>query len=439
MKRTPSHQKAVENVLHVHADRSDGVHYIGTLSLDESTGGHFFASFSYSQQWLENPQGFALDPINLPLRSGSFETTSKYISLGALFDAAPDLWGRRVLRATNEHTEEEGKILLKGRGNGVGCLLFAKEPTLTRKDLPGFETLPTVEDDLQAVHEAVYQVHSNAPPTAIERIQKMLGGSWSMGGARAKAVMRDKDGGIWLAKFSEPDDSIDRQRIELANLLMADAIGMKISPSKVLDTRLGSVFMTRRFDRTESLDRHHYVSAISLVSAEPQSKRFDTPRDKAIFSYARLSDIVSRVSKDPVRERKELFARMALNACVRNTDDHLKNLGFIMDDDRQHYSLAPVFDVVTQTQPQHFLRIGAFDREGSLRNVVSEPRAFGLTKAGAEEIAERVAAVVRRRKEFYERVGLCQDDIEAVDALIEPRCPAQPDGELQRPTERLKG
>ena len=416
MKRTPSSSKFIEQQLHVHVDLASGVHHVGRLSVDESTPGQFVAEFEYSPQWLQNPEGFALDPLNLPRKEGVFRTDNKYIRLGVLFDAAPDLWGRRVLKATGESTELEGDILLKGRGNGVGCLLFATQPGLSRTDLPGLDTLPIVEEDLERVHEAVHQVHGATPEH--QRIQELLGGSWSMGGARAKAVMRDKAGGIWLAKFSEPGDRFDRQRIEMANLLMAKEIGLPVSDSCILDTRLGSVFLTKRFDRTAALDRRHYISAISLVSAVPQSKRLDTVHDRAIFSYARLSDIISRISANPVQERKSIFARMLLNVCLRNTDDHLKNFGFVLNDDLRTFSLSPVFDVVTQAQPQHYLRIGAYGREGSIENALSEPRAFGLTAAGARDIANLVVDVTDRRNEFYERVGLPAADVQMLGDLL---------------------
>lgn len=420
MRRPHPASKYIENVLHVHADLADGVHHIGTLSLDESTPMAFSATFAYSQEWLDDPSGFALDPINLPRKPGKFSTNDKYIRLGVLFDAAPDLWGRRVLRASGDTSEDEGSLLLKGRGNGIGCLLFSTKPGLTRQDLPTLQSLPTIEEDLLKVHEAVQQVHTNQP--LAKNIQDLLGGSWSMGGARSKAVMRDLNDNIWLAKFSEPGDTIDRQRIELANLLMAEEIGLPISPSHVLDTKLGSVFLTKRFDRTESLDRKHYISGISLISAVPQSKKLDTPFDSAMFSYARLSDIIGRVSANPSKERQALFARMVLNVCLRNTDDHLKNIGFILEEDGRNFSLAPVFDVVTQAQPTHFLRVGARGREGSIENALSEPRSFGLTAAGARNIADMVIDVVSRRDEFYDAVGLPEKDQAAVNSLIDPRC-----------------
>jgi len=212
---------------------------------------------------------------------------------------------------------------------------------------------------------------------------------------------------------------------------------MSVPAVQVRDTSLGSALMVERFDRApESLSRLHYASGISLISAEPEDKRMTSARDRAIFSYARLADIISRVSPNPVHERQELFGRMLLNVCVHNTDDHLKNIGFI--ESRSHLRLADVFDVVTQQQPQHYLTIGAQGRVGSIANALSEVRKFGLSTKGAQAIADRVVDVVSRRHEFYRDVGLQDADVQALDSAIGDRCPLSKDGgltsiERQRP------
>lgn len=426
--KTPS-QKLIADRLYVHMDRVDGPYLVGELELDDTAAGGFSARFRYLPQWLQGPLGFPIDPLNLPLSDQWVTTTSKFISLGVLFDAGPDMWGRRVFREA--HSSQSGDpserdILLMGRGNGVGALLFATGPTLSRGDLPGLETLPTIEDDLERVHQAAHGVFSTAPLD--EQQQHLLAGSWSMGGARAKAVMRDKQGRIWIVKFSEPNDQFDRQRGEMANLLMAKAIGMRTPEVHIRDTALGSALLIERFDRgPDLLNRLHYASAISLVSAEPQDKRMTSARDRAIFSYARLADIISRLSPNPAKDRAELFARMVLNVCVHNTDDHMKNTGFIEAPGGAlgQMELAPVFDVVTQRQAQHFLTIGTQGRVGSLDNALSEPRKFGLTTAGAKQIADLVVSVVSARHEFYAQVGLEERDIQVLDACIGDRCPIE--------------
>lgn len=423
-----THSKSVEHLLHVFIDMGDSgaLRHVGQLDLDDTAPGGFAASFRYAPSWVEAHDSFPLDPLNMPLGLDTFETTSKYIRLGTLFDAAPDLWGRRVLQAeTGEAFTREREILLKGRGNGVGALFFSTSTELARRDLPTFASLPTIEEDLERVHEAVHQVEINAPLP--ERLQGLLGGSWSMGGAQPKAVMRDEaTGDIWLAKFTMASAPVDRARVEWANLMMASAIGLPISPTYVKQTSRGSVLLTRRFDRDHGLHRRHYLSAISLISAEPEDKRMTSARDQAIFSYARVADIINRVSDSPADERKALFARMILNICVHNTDDHLKNLGFLLSRGTKapRLELAPVFDVVTQSSPLHYLTIGEQGRIGSVENALSRPRSFGLTEKGAREIANRVVEVVSQRAAFYDRAGLSPADQQALNALIESRCPA---------------
>lgn len=431
--------KNIANRLYVHMDRPDGIHLVGELDLDDTAPGGFSAKFRYSPEWIESPIGFPIDPLNLNFSDDWVHTTSKYISLGVLFDAGPDMWGRRVLRDSIEDAAidpDERQVLLMGRGNGVGALLFATTPELSRDDLPGFDTLPTIENDLQRVHEAAHGVFSKTPLSAEQ--QGLLAGSWSMGGARAKAVMRDADERIWIVKLSEPGDQIDRQRGEYANLLMAKAIGMDVPEVRIRDTSLGSALMVERFDRSRgSLSRLHYASAISLVSAEPLDKRMTSARDRAIFSYARLADIISRVSPNPARERQELFARMVLNVCVRNTDDHLKNIGFV--ESGRNMQLSQVFDVVTQQQTLHFLSIGSQGRIGSIENALSEPRKFGLSEKGALSLVDRVREVVSRRHAFYEAAGLQEEDVRVLDAAIGDRCPLSRDHASVRAHESPRG
>jgi serine/threonine-protein kinase HipA len=459
MNQPATHRKTLPGHLLVHIDRPDGVHHVGELVIDDQAPGGFAAKFRYAPEWIAN--GFALDPLNLPLKAGWVETLSKHVKLGVLFDAGPDLWGRRVLQSQTRHRSRhaplgESDILLMGRGNGVGALLFSDSPALTRADLPSFQTLPTIERDLLRVHRAVHHVFSKDPMP--EALEGLLAGSWSMGGARAKAVMRseatgdipsdihsDNDrgmqGGIWIAKFSEPGEVHDRQRMEKANLDMAVEIGMKVPVSRIVDTELGSVLLIQRFDRTHDLQRIHFASGSALVSAEPEDKRFSSLADQTTFSYAKLADILAQVSSDPGHARAEVFARMVFNICVCNTDDHLKNIGFIekVVNGRTYMDLAPVFDVVTQQTAQHYLHIGQQGRVGSLESAMTGIRRFRLTATGAQSIIERVTNVVSRRGDFYRAVGLGDDAIEMLNGLIGQRCPLADempiDGEVFGPSD----
>jgi serine/threonine-protein kinase HipA len=420
--------KSVPERLFIHFDGLNKVHLVGELHFDLKVIGGFSAKFRYSDAWLKSEHGFALDPDN------------KLVKLGVIFDAGPDMWGRQVARHTRKIAgaagaganvePAESELLLMGRGNGVGALLFSMRDNLQRSDLPGVDTLPSIESDLLRVHQAAHNVFSTEPLP--EELQGLLAGSWSIGGARAKAVMRDAQNGLWICKFSEPGSSIDRQRIEYANLQMARAIGLEVPECHLEETDYGSVLMIRRFDRTATLQRMHYASAMSLVSATPLDKRLSTAFDKRTFSYANLAHIVSTVSPDPLHERMSLYARMALNVALHNTDDHLKNFGFLahVENGRHRLKLAPVFDVVTQSSALHYLRIGSHERVGSLENVLSEPRHFMLTQAGAKSIVDRIALVVSHRHQFYEEADMTGTDIDAMNSVIERICPARSLGNL---------
>lgn len=429
---TPSADaKSVPARLFVHIDRPDGVHPVGEMRFDSSIVGGFSAKFRYAAEWLaDEARRFALDPINLPLTSAPqwIETDDKFVRLGVLFDAGPDMWGRQVMRhKTGIANPAESALLLMGRGNGVGALLFSTRPDLKRADLPGFDTLPLIEEDLYRVHQAAHNVFATTPMP--EDLEGLLAGSWSIGGARAKAVMRDRHNGIWICKFSEPGSTIDRQRVEYANLRMAAAIGLEVPEVRLVETDLGSVLQIRRFDRNDDLQRLHYASAISLVSAVPEDKRLTSARDQRVFSYANLAHIASSVSSDPVNDRSNIFARMALNVAVKNTDDHLKNTGFIESESAglKRLRLSPVFDVVTQPSSHHYLRIGSKGRVGTMENVLSEFEYFKLTERGAYAIVDRVYDVVSHRNQFYEEAGLSGRDIDVLNGLIEPIVPAAAD------------
>jgi serine/threonine-protein kinase HipA len=121
-----------------------------------------------------------------------------------------------------------------------------------------------------------------------------------------------------------------------------------------------------------------------------------------------------------VQDLKELYARMILNVAVHNTDDHLKNVGFLKDEGAQTYRLSPLFDVVTQEgSARHYLHIGAAGRESSFQNCLSEYRRFGLrSEAVARGILEHVREVVEQRQRYYAMAGMTAQEIGHVEASL---------------------
>ncbi|MEN4918965.1 HipA domain-containing protein [Achromobacter spanius] len=421
--------KSVESELFVYVDIRGEAVLAGVLTLDDSDENRFYAEFTYVQSYVEDPRAFSLDPLNLPLTDSktTFRTESRYQTLGAIFDAAPDAWGRNVMRVDNAGARvTENEVLLKGRGMGVGALFFS-----ARQLTPNMRKtyrLPEVSQ-LESLAGLLADIDQGIKPKGLYR--DILGSSWDIGGARPKTIVRDGQGELWIAKFPRKGDSYDRQRVEFANLQMAKAIGLTVPDISLAQTHLGAVLLTHRFDREllpvergggPVIARRHFLSGASLISPSVQigKRELDGPRGKATYSYARLADVTRRVSSRPVQDLLELYARMILNVAVHNTDDHLKNVGFLKDDGAETYRLSPLFDVVTQEgSARHYLHIGSAGRESSFANCLSEYRRFGLrSEAAAKAVLERVLDVVRDRQRYYKAAGMTPDEIAHVEASL---------------------
>lgn len=435
--------KVLEPTLFVGIEIRGVNHFVGELRCAQSTQ-DFVASFQYAPSYLSLAQSghaFALDPINLPLRTDPYKTTGRHSILGVLFDAAPDAWGRTVMaldEGVSSVSLTEARVLLKGKGAGVGAIFFTTQPFESGFALPVYPTSRL--DQVPELYEIVRRIENGL--TLDVHSRALLKSSWDIGGARPKAVVQDVDGAQWIAKFPRGIDTFSRQRVEWANLQMAKEIGMQVPDAQLIELDGDDcALLVRRFDRTvqsghdQVLGRQHYISAASLISppADFDKYKMDTAFGASYFSYARIADVVRRLSTHAASDLTELYARMVLNVLVHNTDDHLKNTGFLLDASSQSYGLrlAPLFDVVTQEGGSlHMLHLGPgpnktrsyqSGRFGSLDNVLSGAKGCAIKPVAASAIIERVQSVFERRLEFYQQAKMQQQDIDSVEACVMQR------------------
>jgi serine/threonine-protein kinase HipA len=391
---------------------------VGELEFADDSPSGFLAQFHYAQEYLDHDHAFALDPLNLPLSRPSriFSTTSRYHVLGAIFDAAPDIWGRKVMSAAAGVTQiSEKAVLAKGRGMGVGELYFSAS---AQPEAPVFHPVPHISE-IELLTEPIRRIdEGEAFNPAWE---DLLVDSWDIGGARPKAILQDHEGEYWIAKFPKKHESYDRQRVEWANLEMAQDIGMNVPAHRLMDTSHGAALLVKRFDRHRA-EKRHFLSAASLISPSPSidKRDIDKPVGQAVFSYARIADVVKRISADPAYDLQELFARMVFNVLIHNVDDHLKNHGFMREPGpRDLYRLSPLYDVVTQEgSSKHMLRIGLNGRESTLENALSDSRRMGIRKEAAAAIAEKARSIVDRRDEYYDKAGLSSPEKAALERCL---------------------
>lgn len=394
----------VERIVFIHLPGEITAVPAGRLTLIE-TGTVLAASrFNYGLRYLERDNALPVDPVALPLaegRGGSDLLPPAGLTLfGALRDAAPDAWGRRVienrLRAPPNGLPES--LYLDHAGpHRSGALDIRATPS--RKPVAG--VLPSMLD-LEHLVVAAGRVEAGEPVPA--HLEVFFAGGPSLGGARPKAVLT-AEGREWLAKFPARNDRFDVPMAEWATLELAREAGLDVPRTRLERLADGrQILLLERFDRVpvaRGLARRHMVSALTLLARHEQ----DSPDG----SYAELADALSEhgVRGHIAPDREELFARMVFNILVSNDDDHLRNHAFLYDSEARGWRLSPLYDVVPRpqlaTERMLHLAVGPQGRLATLGNALEGAGRFGLMPPAAAGIIDRLVRVVRAWREHFER------------------------------------
>jgi serine/threonine-protein kinase HipA len=362
---------------------------IGTLR-SHGFGRRERASFEYASSYLAHPQAYAIDPA-LPLLSGTFETPTDRAMFGAFMDVAPDQWGRRLLqRAVSRGVAERDEALsefdfivgvrddmrqgnLRVRGTG-------DETFLAHSDA-GFP--PTVE--LANLLDAAAQFDAENDDDAA--LELLLAAGSSIGGARPKAAVIDDEEWLSIAKFPRSStDEWDVMAWERLALILARRCGIVVPDSQLIDVRDNNVLVVRRFDRTPST-RIGYVSAMTMLEA----------KDGDAGSYVDIAEVITEEGLAVNDDLRQLWRRIAFSIAISNTDDHLRNHGFLRDDAGNGWNLSPAFDLNPEPRAKRPLLITPIrpgEHEADIRLLLEEVSTFRLPVTEAMSIAEEVDDVV---------------------------------------------
>jgi serine/threonine-protein kinase HipA len=284
----------MDRQIFVHVDLNNTPHLVGRLCLrvrnrDES------AAFQYDAAWLQNPERFSLEPA-VQIDAAPYHTTAGRRLFGAMGDSAPDRWGRALMmRAEARREREAGEpqstlwesdyLLLVDDETRQGALRFAeKEGGPFLHQVVDHRTPPLIE--LPALLAASEHVYDEVETTADLRL--LLAPGSSLGGARLKASVRDRDGELAIAKFPHHSDLISTVLWEAVALRMASAAGINAAIGRVERVAGRPVFLLRRFDR-EGTTRRPFLSAMSMLGAvdhETRSYLEIAGCDSAIRCYA---------------------------------------------------------------------------------------------------------------------------------------------------------
>jgi serine/threonine-protein kinase HipA len=409
-----------------------------SLTLLEEGTRSLGATLAYGLNYLKRPSAQEIDPLTLSLadkeriRNLNLEPPAGLPLFGAIRDAAPDSWGRRVIEARLKvpaNSLPESQYLLHAGSERVGALdvrsTLTEPPHLANG---GLQTLP----DLL---EAADRIQQGLPiPARLENI--FLQGS-ALGGARPKAGVRDEQGVLWLAKFDTEKDPFDIPRVERASLELARRAGMQVPQLFVRSLGNRQVMFIRRFDRNWALQgdapapglpwvdfleqapapgalehRLGFVSGLTLLGCDES----ESPQK----SYVELADAVrAYCHPEVIREDcEELFRRMVFNILVSNDDDHLRNHGFLWDPRLKGWRLSPLYDVLpraSQASERYLhLGVGQQGRFAHLDNALSMHVRFTPSRRRALEIISEVWRTVREWKVCFEEFDVGPDSLRAV-------------------------
>ncbi len=352
-------------------------------------------TFVYNPAYLRRPDAVPLDPFELPLAPRRAQTVKLKGIFGALRDASPDAWGRRIIeRHTGRSDLTEVDYLLHSPEDRAGALSFGRDKVSPE---PVRRFNPVVQLEALLVAAERFMASDAAGQLGVpQQMLELLQPGTSMGGARPKNVVEDEEG-LWLAKFPEPDDAWSNARAEGAMLTLAQECGLRVARHRIETVGGKDVLLVQRFDRTKTASgylRHRMVSGLTALGAE------DSHGDRAKWSYLLLADELRRRSARPNQDLEELFRRMVFNALISNTDDHPRNHALVAP--TTQWELSPAYDLtpnpLTSIEKRDLaMRCGRYNRYANRANLLSEHGQFKLSREKATAIVDHVQRVVTAR------------------------------------------
>jgi len=372
------------------------------------------ASFSYDDRYLAEPGAYELDPV-LPLIAGTLQTPVGRALFGAFADSSPDRWGRTLIRRA-----ERARAALAGTAprsvTEVDLLLGVRDDLrqgALRFRLGGQDTFLASEDsgipvlaDLPVLLDIAARAEEDAAD--YEELRLLLRVGSSLGGARPKAHVLDSNGRIAIAKFpSESSDTWNVMAWEKVALDLARESGIEVPDSQLVRAGERNVLVVDRFDRAGG-SRIGYVSAMTMLEAADGDRR----------SYLEIAEVIEEHSPSVVGELRQLWRRMAFSILISNTDDHLRNHGFLHDRGNS-WRLSPAFDMNPNPAPGTKYLSTAIDFEStraSVATLLEVAPYFRLRADDALEVLSQVVRAVMRWRSVAAAHGLKARDL----ATMEP-------------------
>ncbi|WP_290795817.1 type II toxin-antitoxin system HipA family toxin [Flavihumibacter sp. UBA7668] len=372
--------------------------FMGKLSVAPAKGKESF-SFEYADTWLKSGFSQMIDP-DLQFYSGAYYPRDDKPNFGVFLDSCPDRWGRVLMQrreaAIAKQEDRTAKKLLESDfllgvydGHRMGALRFKLDYNGSflndNKEMaaPPWTSLRELE---QA--SLKFEEDDTDDPQYLKWLSMLMAPGSSLGGSRPKASVMDAQHNLWIAKFPSRNDDKDVAAWELVTNKLAITAGLNVAEGKLLQfNNKYHTYLTKRFDRTTTGERIHFASAMTLLGHMDGE-------DASNASYLELMEFISRHGAAVEKDLQELWRRIVFSICVKNTDDHLRNHGFLLTD--KGWLLSPAYDINPNEYGKGLnLTITETDNSLDLSLAMEVADYFRLSPDRASQIIKEVTAVIK--------------------------------------------
>lgn len=389
---------------------------MGILHVQLVRGKEIF-SFEYDAAWIRKSGTPIIDP-DLQFFKGKQYLQNHKVNFGVFTDSAPDRWGRLLMRRKEAHAarlENRVERTLFENDYLLGVYDLHRMGALRFKDSldgdfldndhqqasPPWTSLGTLEEiSLQIEKEDAID-----NPAYSQWLKILVAPGSSLGGARPKASVVDWSNHPWVAKFPSGNDDSDMGAWEkLTHQLALDA-GIMMAPAELHRfTGRHHTFLSKRFDRTPDGQRLQFASALTMLGYSDGASFQDG------VSYLELAEFISSYGSNVETDLEELWRRIVFHICVSNTDDHLRNHGFILNP--EGWSLSPAYDInPDETGTGLKLNISETDNALDIGLAMQVLPYFRLTEKRAKEIVSSVQGSVQNWEPMAPRLGISKTEI----------------------------
>ena len=386
---------------------------IGILSAQQAKGKKAF-SFEYDKNWLKTEQKFLLDP-DIQMYGGPQYPNQKE-NFGIFLDSMPDTWGRTLMKRREvqqaKEKNEKSKTLydidfLLGvyDESRMGALRFKTDPNGDFLDNNKSASTPPWSTIRELQNAAANFENDDDNDDVKKWLSVLMAPGSSLGGARPKANILNENKELWIAKFPSKTDTTDKAAWEFLAYLLATKAGIEMAPSRIEKiSGKHNTFFTKRFDR-ENGERIHFASAMTMTGNNE-----DTIRDNQV-SYLDIAEFISNYGANIETNLHQLWRRIIFNIAISNTDDHLRNHGFILT--KHGWILSSAYDLNPSIDKDGLaLNIDTNNNALDFELAKSVGEYFRLNKVQMETIIQEIIQVTTNWKTLAKEIGIPRAEIE---------------------------